>query len=290
MVAQGWNAFAPTVWRTAHAMKNIALTFDEPEPIDAGPALVAHRLAGRSTRLVVSLAGVGMRRGSTPPLEFIGTASDGGKNHVLFISDARRSWLNGPGVTEGIIDLVERYRKTHGITETILLGNSMGGFAALVLADLIAVDTVIAFAPQFSVHPDIVPEETRWSFHISRIKNWVYDDVGALDRPNTAYFLFHDEHPWEARHWLRFPWHARLNHFILSGLAHEVASRLQKRRMLAQVVHHAIEQRPRVLRHKLERSVFGRRFNVLRREDYHRKYPDMCLQRLQESDREEDRK
>ena len=52
----------------------------------------------------MSLAGFGRNRNQVPPMEFIGTASGGGVNHVLFVSDTSRSWMNGPGLAEMLSD------------------------------------------------------------------------------------------------------------------------------------------------------------------------------------------
>jgi len=255
-------------------VKGISVDFTEPAPVEAGAGLVAHVLPGRSARLVVALAGVGSARGGVPPIEFLGTASDWGENHALFVSDPARSWLNGPGVASAMVALIEEYRARHGIEELVLLGNSMGGFSALVLADLMPVDTVIAFSPQFSMHRDLVPEETRWQFHAERIGQWPHRDVGSLAQAGTRYYIFHGGAPCEARHWRRFPAHAGLNHLILHGQGHNVAPVMRKRRVLDQVVRLAMENRPWVLYRRLRRSTFGRRFPPFRREDYDRDFPD----------------
>ncbi|MCP3970417.1 MAG: alpha/beta hydrolase [Rhodobacteraceae bacterium] len=271
-------------------MKRVPVEFDDPQEVEAGPALAVHSLGGTGRRLVVSLAGDGGRPGAIPPIEFIGSASCGGENHVLFISDPRRSWLNGPGVAEGIVKTIERYRARHDIEDLVLLGNSMAGFAALRLTEMMPVDTVIAFAPQFSVHPDLVPEETRWRPYVNRIQNWVYPDVGDLKQEDTNYYLFHGDDPEEARHWLRFPWHRGLSHFIFCGMGHRVAKIFQKRRLLAQVLQSAMDGRPRVVRRALQRSPFGRRFESHRREEYHRRFPELRLEALAQQGREEDDK
>ncbi len=259
------------------AMRPVDLSYLDPVPVETETQLVAHALPGRNRRLVVSLAGVGTRRHGVPPPEFLGTASGYGENHVLLISDPGRSWMNGPGVAGEMVDLIETYRGAHGIEEVVTLGNSMGGFAAIRLAELTRIDTVIAFTPQFSVHPDIVPEETRWRYFRDQIAEWRYADVGALAEPDTAYFLFHGGAEDERWHWLRFPWRRQLNHFILHGMGHRVASVMRKRQILGPVIAAAIERRPRVARRRMEREFLGRRFDVHRRETYQQLYPDLTL-------------
>ncbi len=242
--------------------------FVDPVEIEAPDPLVVHMLPGTGSRLVVALAGVGKVRNATPPPEFLGTASGAGANHVLFVTDASRSWLNGPGVAEHIIALIEDYRVEHGIDEVVLLGNSMGGFAALMLAEIMEVDTVIALSPQFSMNPDLVPEETRWQFWQKKIAEWRFPCVAGLQVKETTYFIFHGSHPAEARHWLRFPWHRKLNHFVFEGLGHDIAARMRKRHLLARVIDACIAGKSRQVRVAMQRSFLGRRFEVSRREVY----------------------
>ena len=253
------------------------IAFADPEPLEAPAPIHAHVLPGNGRRLVVALAGVGTVRADPPPPEFIGTAAMRGTNHVLFLSDESRSWLNGPGVAETVVRLIEDYRDAHRIEEVVLLGNSMGGFMALVLAGLTEVGTVIAFAPQFSMDKALVPGEERWQILAGNIADWRYRDVGALDREGTNYYIFHGDNPIEAQHWLRFPWRRQLNHFIFTGEAHNVAKLLAKRHMLNRVVENAIQNKPRALRLALAKSFLGRNFIVRRREAYQREHPELTL-------------
>lgn len=258
--------------RSIHDIKGVSLGFPEPIRVAAPEPLCAHYLEGRGTRLVVSFSGVGRKRGVLPPPEFVGSASNYGENHVLFIADSTRSWMNGKGVAEAIAKLVAQFRNFHGITEIVAMGNSMGGFGALVLADMLPVKTVIAFAPQFSMHPDLMPEETRWAYFRDAITDWPIPDVGALNNPDTTYFMLHSAHPWEARHWRQFP--TTRYQLIFKDLAHDIAARLRKRKTLAPVIAAAIEGRPRKVRKLLQRETFGRSFDVAWRDDFAAEFPE----------------
>jgi len=261
--------------RSPGEIKGINFELFQPIEINAREPLVVQYLAGSGSRLVVALSGVGVERKVVPPREFTGAASAGGKNHVLFISDRARSWMNAPGMAEALVNLVKRFVEFHDLTEVVALGNSMGGFDALVLADLIPVQTVIAFAPQFSMHPDIVPEEPRWNYHRDRIETWTWRDVGAMRADNTAYFIFHGDNALEARHWLRFPEGGRINHYIFKGIGHDVSARLRKRRLLAPVIETALDNKPRKLRKMIESSALGKRFEFYRRDVYMQKFPEI---------------
>lgn len=238
------------------------------EVLHKATPLVVHYLPGRSQRLVVSFAGVGKQHFGAPPIEFFDTASNAGENHVLFISDPTRSWLNADGMDQAIVDLVTELKDRVGATEVVALGNSMGGFAAIRLAELMPINTVIAFAPQFSIDPKRVPEETRWERFQSKISNWSHPDIGTLTAPNTIYFIFHGSAPQEAVHWSRFPQDPRLNHFILVNVGHGVAKELRKRQVLQHVVQASIQGRSRRVRELMEAKFVQSKIKVFRREFY----------------------
>ncbi len=128
------------------------------------------------------------------------------------------------------------------------MGHSMGGFSALVAPSIAPVDEVIAFAPQISVHPDIVPDEARWAEHRKAIRN--FEIVSAEDRlqPEPRYTVIHGRHGREAPQRDRFPRRSNLRHYVMPNTHHNVPQRLKDLGCLDQVVALAIEGRPRKLR------------------------------------------
>ena len=248
-----------------------------PLPITAPAPLYAAALQGQSTRLVVSFSGVGKKSYERPAFEFTGTASAKGQNHALFIGDEDRTWMTAPRLVENIVTLVEDYAKEHGISEIVTLGNSMGGFMALRIAENMRVDTAIAFAPQYSIHVDTMPEETRWQAYRDQITDWPIRDIGALSIPDTQYFVFHGDDPIEAQHWLRFPQRKNIHHFIVAGESHGVAGLLRNHSGLGRVIKASANQKPRQVRLVLERSLAETNCTVLRREAYHQHHPDLRL-------------
>ena len=265
--------------RFAAAMRANSVDYAQPQLVKAPVPLVAHYLPGTGRRLVVSLAGVGGASDvhRAQPMEFIGTASGRGENHVLFIADVSRSWMNAPGLAENIVKLIESYRDAHRVTEVVTMGNSMGGFAALVLPDLIPIKTAISFSPQFSMNPSTVPTEARWEKHQRNIRVWRFGDVGDLAQKDTQYFILHGDHPMEAAHWMRFRQHSRAHHYIVRGSGHGLAAQLRKRLILQRVIDAAIAHKPRQVRKALEHSFRGRRFDVYRREVYLQKHPELRI-------------
>jgi hypothetical protein len=92
-----------------------------------------------------------------PPFEFFNASRifDGNK---IFLRDARKSWYQTglPGVTRDIpstVRFLSREIEAIAPQRTVFVGNSMGGFAAILFSVLLGVGEVVAFAPQTFVSP-----------------------------------------------------------------------------------------------------------------------------------------
>ncbi len=122
---------------------------DNLSPVDEFPASGA-------TKLYILFgdikAGVGL-----PPFEFY-KAADILNEHKLFVRDFSQSWYHCglPGISKDILGtrdfLAERIRH-YAPEETILIGNSMGGFAAILFASLLSNCRAIAISPQTYISP-----------------------------------------------------------------------------------------------------------------------------------------
>lgn len=223
----------PTTGVKAGALRELA----------AQPPLALSYLPGTGDTLVVSLAGVGTRRDRQPPCEFFKLASQNGAHHVLFVSDASRSWLNGPGLAGRIVTAIEQTAEAVHARRIVTLGNSMGATMALLLAGITRIDTAIAFVPQFSAHPDRVPEETRWRYFRRQIADWPHEAVDTLPTGGAQVFIFHGGSADERAHLDRFPRDPGARHFVFPELDHRLALSLHRRGQLAPIVGHAIAGR-----------------------------------------------
>ncbi|MFO1176583.1 MAG: hypothetical protein U1E48_15510 [Paracoccaceae bacterium] len=203
---------------------------------DAPPLRIRYR-PGSGDRLVLAFSGVGRSTGldSEPALEFFRSASGGGENHVLHITDQSRSWLNAAGMVEAIADTVRRMQLRTGARRIAALGNSMGGTMALLIARFLPVDRVIAFTPQYSVQPAIVPEEAKWKRLRRMIAHYRFPAVDKI-APTGQQFVLHGDSNDELIHALRFPVVANLDHFIFPGHSHELGEDLKASGATARLV------------------------------------------------------
>ncbi len=225
-----------------------------PEPIDGPAPLAMSYLPGAGDTLVISLAGVGTQRGVQPPPEFFKISAGGGENHVLFVSDASRSWLNGPGIAARIVAEVERCAAEIKPARIVALGNSMGGSMALLLAGLTRIDTVIAVVPQFSAKLSRVPEEKRWAFFRKKIADWPFEAIDRLPTDRSEVYIFHGDTPDEAIHRDRFPSDPKAKHFVFPGMDHNLAKTLRRQDHLGEIMALAIRGKPWQARRAIARA------------------------------------
>ncbi|MEM6693282.1 MAG: hypothetical protein AAF626_01275 [Pseudomonadota bacterium] len=252
--------------------------FDAPEPIASPDAIVAHAVPGDSERLLVVCSGLGAPSAPIPAPEFVDLAVNGVRAHAMFLADPKRSWMNAAGVAEAMVDVIERYSTANGVTEVAAIGHSMGGFAAIQLANLMPISTVLAFAPQFSMDAALVPEEQRWRGYGNAIGDWRFRDIGSLAAEGTRYVIVHGSNQAEAAHWMRFPHREdTVDHYILAGQAHNLAAVLVKRQIMGPLVRNALVGKRRAVRSALEKSFLGRRFSVRMRGDYMAEHPELTL-------------
>lgn len=217
---------------------------------------------GEGSRLMISFTSVGRERDKWPPKEFVGLASQNGKNHVMCITDISRSWMNKPGMANLVITQISDYVMDHGITEMMAIGTSMGAYNALVIGQKIPFARIICFTPQYSVHPEVLPQEKRWWFFRRQIENWPFKQVDKLPKPPVPIYMFHGDTPDERMHWERFPQAENLKHYIFTGADHNFVGNLKGANTLRKIVVAAINNRPG----RLGKVV--RRAGGMRRENY----------------------
>ena len=133
-------------------------------------------LTGRAT---VSFTGIGLQMHGQPVEEFARTLAeidDGGTR--LFVIDKERTWYERTWYErthEEVVRVLSPRLPDHD--DVCFIGNSMGGFGALLFAGLLPrVRATIAFVPQFSVTPRVtLGNETRFERFTSRIEAFALD-------------------------------------------------------------------------------------------------------------------
>jgi pimeloyl-ACP methyl ester carboxylesterase len=125
-----------------------------------------------SQKLFIIFGGKGSRI-AMPPFEFYQASKILDENRV-FVRCFKQSWYHGglPGISKDVegtrrylAEIIDRYAPE----ETVMVGNSMGGFAAILFAALIGDSRAVAFAPQTFISPRL-----RWKHRDRRWKGLIY--------------------------------------------------------------------------------------------------------------------
>jgi hypothetical protein len=153
----------------------------------------------------------------------------------LFIFDRHRTWGNGLDFDE-LMEATAPYRLGKRI---LVLGASMGGYLAILTSQLTKPEVCMTFAPQFSVHPEIIPTEHRWNHYTLRIKEWKNRSLEGAFNPDTWFFNFFPGEEREMEHLMRFPRSASVHNVLVPGTEHNVARTLNEAGLLYPILHTA---------------------------------------------------
>jgi pimeloyl-ACP methyl ester carboxylesterase len=137
---------------------------------------VVSDLEVQSDTLLVAFGG-GFGAYFMPRFEFSRMASDLPVKK-LFIREHEPTWYQGgiPGLGLGIDEAAGAIRELvlrNGVDRTVMVGNSAGGYAALLFGELTGADTVLAFSPQTFVdrRNRLVHRDRRWPQPARRMRS-----------------------------------------------------------------------------------------------------------------------
>jgi hypothetical protein len=207
---------------------------------------------GAGSRLLVSFSGIGRDLGAVPSYEFARGATGAGKFHALFVSDPNRTWLNGDGLVDRIVRIIEDTVQDVGATEVCTLGHSMGGYTAAVISGFTKVDVAICLSPQASVHPDVVPDEKRWGAFRDKIDTHHIRSVHNHLSEQTLYYVFFGQHGREAPQRDRFPLAPNIKFFVMPKTVHNTPQRMKGQGILDDIILSACQKRTRLIRRLLK--------------------------------------
>lgn len=191
---------------------------------------------GSGSDLIISFTGVGHQTGGVD-LQTPEFSRSGINNPIIYVIDKRRSWGNS-------LDWAELERIIKGMRhyeQLVLIGNSMGGFLAVLSAKRLMADVVVAFAPQWSVSPNIVPFETRWMKYRKHIALFHYPSLKNCFPNRCRFYIFCGSNENDIRHLKMFPKDVKNLHlYQLFEGGHSVASSLKESGILYDVIRGCI--------------------------------------------------
>jgi pimeloyl-ACP methyl ester carboxylesterase len=200
--------------------------------------------------LVVTFGGVKHGTGiGVPPFEFLRSLSSLGCD-AIFLRDFSQAWyqFGVDGVAGDVAGLAQWLRnRKHGYRRTVVLGNSMGGYAALLFGRLAEFDVVIAFNPQTTIAPPDLAAlgDRRWQLLIDRMRARSaaggHDDVragaprsGAVE--GTSLLFFGAGSRDDAAHAMRLAGEPGCHLFAVRDSRHDAVKMLRDAGILARIL------------------------------------------------------
>ncbi len=196
--------------------------------------LCVWRIAGTSDRLLISMSGIGDTDADQPAPQFMSFAQ-GTTDTMLFIADPRRSWLSRPGIIDEIKALIETEAARASAQQIVIFGASMGGFSALAMPAFTRIHAAIAFSPQFSVDPAVVPDETRWSELRQKISSFPISNVADHMNDTTRYYVFYGRHESEVHQRRLVRTRPNLQFYVMPNTQQNTAHKMKKAKVLLPV-------------------------------------------------------
>ena len=154
---------------------------------------------------------------------------------VFFIIDKKRTWGNGIDFNF-LRELINPYISGRSINS---IGNSMGGFLAILATCFFPISTAVAFVPQFSVSKRIIPEESRFDSYVKNINVWKYESLENSFNDVTQYYILAGISDIENHHLLLFPFKKNIQKifFLNPEFNHKVAQQLKALGILGKVIN-----------------------------------------------------
>ncbi len=147
-------------------------------------------LSSESEVLLVAFGGFAGGMG-IPPFEFLRMAS-GLEAKRVFVRDLNQAAYHRdlpgmPGGIDGIVRYLKRVISEHDIRRTVIAGNSLGGYAALLVGSLLGAYKVLAFSPYTFIGPvvrlrngDTRVARVAIRALLSRSARWRYFDLAGV--------------------------------------------------------------------------------------------------------------
>jgi hypothetical protein len=153
------------------------------------------------------------------------------KYNIFFIRDITRSWLNNVD-----IKLIKKFLNKRRINFAI--GYSMGGFNAIIFSTLFKVRKVIAFSPQFSIHPKISKDKSFLNYAL-RIKEWKYPQLKFSE--NTDYLLIFGDSSLEKYHASLMPRKKNIKIVLIKDCDHQSIKKIKRTGKMYKLINEFIE-------------------------------------------------
>ncbi|MFN3890549.1 MAG: hypothetical protein ACK4MV_09135 [Beijerinckiaceae bacterium] len=137
-----------------------------------------------SSRVILCFTGIGHAIGGVDVQspEFYNASQSA---TAVYVIDRQRSWGNNLNFAQ-LGELLEPYARDKVICS---LGNSMGGFLAILATRFFPISSAVAIVPQYSVSRDVIPGETRWRKYVDAVRDWRFPSLAGSFNNTTQYYI-----------------------------------------------------------------------------------------------------
>lgn len=111
---------------------------------------------------------------------------------AIFVIDKTNSWGNHLDWNK-IVSMISPY--IANAKEVHAIGFCMGGTNSIIASNFIKIDRVVAFTPQYSVHPDILTGRSYLDQFRNYITKWPYKSLENMFNDETEYILVLADNP-----------------------------------------------------------------------------------------------
>jgi hypothetical protein len=162
---------------------------------------IAEDFSSDSRVVIIALGGFAGGMG-IPPFEFFKITSDLDTNRIFIRDIPQAMYHKGlPGIdggVDGIIAALKEKIEDHGIERVVVVGNSGGGYASLLVGALLEADEVLSFSPVTFIGPlaRLVHRDRRapklfYRACLSPVRRWEYFDLKKVFRKHGLNTRFH---------------------------------------------------------------------------------------------------
>ena len=154
---------------------------------------------------------------------------------AIFIVDKKISWANNIDF-ELLKNTIAPYIQNKIVNA---IGNSMGGYNAIIASKYINITTVVSFVPQYSISHKVMPHESRWNCFGKNITNWRIESLDGHFMSYTQYYIIAGSTGGDRAHLEKMPTTDNIKKIYFVGIFydHNIAPVLKRHNLLYDVIN-----------------------------------------------------
>jgi predicted esterase YcpF (UPF0227 family) len=155
-----------------------------------------YKILNNNKNLIICFGGFYLKMGNIPPFEFLNYLSSiyTNKCDLYFFIDRKQCWYHNGihNITTNIDETVDYLKNIiKNYEKVIFMGNSAGGYAAILFGSLCNVSNVISFIPQTILNNPINPKYKNLKEIINNTTNYLLHGDLSVKNKNNLHHIRH---------------------------------------------------------------------------------------------------